>query len=180
MDGLIGLTRSHKSTYPMIVPAMHRQGAISQNIFALYLTGVGHQSSIQFGDYDPSYLKDPSTPLTWIRVKDPSMFWDVDVQAFRYGLSEEINGVPSAWTITGYSLACLDSGTSLMYMPYKLYQKFKAILKTQMKVTESKYGDLYGSCDLSKYESVYLLMGGTWFEIPPSVYVESGIGKCFI
>ena len=49
-----------------------------------------------------------------------------------------------------------------------------------MKVTETKYGDLYGSCDLSKYQSVYLLMGEIWFEIPPSVYVESGVGKCFI
>lgn len=110
------------------------------------------------------------------------MFWDVKVRAFRYGKSDFINHRPAAWKLNGYSSACYDTGTSLFYMPGRLFKEMKKVMFSSMKYTQDSYGDLHSSCVLSKYESLYLLMGDTWFEVPPSVYVQSTVNplSCFI
>jgi len=64
----------------------------------------------------------------------------------------------------------LDTGTSLAYLDKAVGKKL------QHKLTKGKFGFKwfgiwYMSCDLDKYESMFLELGGYYFEIPPSSYV---------
>jgi Eukaryotic aspartyl protease len=69
-----------------------------------------------------------------------------------------------------------------MYIPKKVYPKLMQKLLKGVSSYKTIYGEYWGSCTTSDYSSLYLLMNGYWFEIPPSVYVESipGYSDCFI
>jgi hypothetical protein len=110
------------------------------------------------------------------------MFWDVNVQAFRVGLDDyDAKGRPMTWTMQEPSTACLDTGTTLMYLPKRVFPKVIKALLRGLDSFRNKYGDYYGPCDTSLYPSLYIMMGDTWFEIPPSVFVESSeYYYCFI
>lgn len=49
------------------------------------MADLPHQSSIQFGAYDLTYIKHPRKGLKWISLSGTNMFWEVKVEAFRYG-----------------------------------------------------------------------------------------------
>ncbi|TNV79572.1 hypothetical protein FGO68_gene16302 [Halteria grandinella] len=180
-DGLIGLTRYNDNEYNIIVDQLYQQGKISSGIFSFYLAESAEQSTFQLGGYDSTYIKN-SASLSYIPLSDSTMFWDVNVQAFRVGLDDfNAKGQPMGWAMQDVSTACLDTGTSLMYLPKRVFPKvIKALLKGLKHLRSSGY--YYGPCDTSLYQSIYIMMGDTWFEIPPSVFVEASPGYqyCFI
>jgi Eukaryotic aspartyl protease len=151
---------------------MQSQGKLTSKVFALYLADSSVQSSLQIGDYDTAYLRDPTTPISFIPLVDKTIFWDVKVDAVRVGISNFASDMtPMGWTLSG-SIACLDSGTSIAYIPRTLFPSF--INSVMHGKRYQVFDDLYysQSCDLYEYESVFLLIGGVNFEIPPEIYVE--------
>jgi hypothetical protein len=57
-----------------------------------------------------------------------------------------------------------------MYVPLRLYKRvIKALMVGLKHYRLSRV--LWGPCDTTLYPSLYLLMNGNWFEVPPSVYV---------
>lgn len=57
-------------------------------------------SMIELGGYNPSYLKSPSTPITFIQLNsNNTIFWSVDINAVRVGLVDFFDtGKPAGWT----------------------------------------------------------------------------------
>jgi hypothetical protein len=58
-----------------------------------------------------------------------------------------------------------------MYIPKELYHPIIDLI-IDSKFHYRQYGYVWSTCDLSKYESLYLLIDGTYFEIPPASYVR--------
>jgi hypothetical protein len=78
-EGLLGLTRSTDHEYDMLIDKLHKSGKISSKIFAVFMDYGS--SSIQIGDYDLSYVKEPTVPIQYINLMDKTMFWNVPVKA---------------------------------------------------------------------------------------------------
>ena len=55
---------------------------------------------IELGGYSPSYLKSPSTPMTFIKLNtNNTIFWSVDINAIRIGLFDFFYAKkPAGWT----------------------------------------------------------------------------------
>ena len=84
-----------------------------------------------------------------------------------------------AWALTETSPAILDTGTSLMYIPFKIFPKILEVIarNTKISATGGDNSGLYiGTCDTTKYESIYLLIGENWYEIPPTVFIQPNPG----
>jgi hypothetical protein len=133
----------------------------------MYLADEDYQSTIQFGGYEDYYLRSPVDGLTWIPLSDNSMLWDVNVDGFRVGTSDYIRNKKAAGYYIEYnSTAILDSGTSLMYVPSELFHPImNLILDDKAHIYLQKA--YWATCDLSQYQSLYLLIGDTYFELPP-------------
>lgn len=172
--GLVGMARYNDPEYVQLIDALYQQGKISSRVFAFYMADVAETSKLQLGDFDTSYFKDPSQTVEYIPLSDQTMFWDVNVDAFRIGLSDlDAYGYEVGWSFSDPSTACLDTGTSLMLVPDRVYpQLMKALLRGQWYYTD-KEGNYYGSCDLTKYESIYLAINGVYYEVPPSSFVDT-------
>lgn len=182
-DGLIGLTRFNQGDdYNIIVDQLYDEGQLTSNVFSFYLADAAEQSTFQIGGYDTTYVGSGSS-ISYIPLSDSEMFWDVNVQAFRVGLSDsDSKGRPMAWVMDKTSTACLDTGTSYMYMPNRVFPKVIKALLRDLSSFRVNYGGsyyYYGPCDTTQYESIYMLMGDTWFEIPPSVFVEPSPGYSY-
>lgn len=65
-----------------------------------------------------------------------------------------------------------------MYAPSDLFHNIKDLIlkgKSQSYYNEDN-NDYYTSCNLNDFESVYLLIDGTYYEIPPAKYLSSCAG----
>lgn len=85
-EGLIGFTRSNDREYDMLIDKLYQAGKISTKVFAVYMDNG--DSSILIGDYDPSYMREPTVPLQYVSLMDNSMFWNVPVKAVQFGFTE--------------------------------------------------------------------------------------------
>lgn len=160
----------------MFIDKLFSQGMITNRIFSFYMTDQSYQSSFQIGGFDKSYQKDPTLTLRYIPLSDTSMFWNVDVDAFSVGIDEvdAIDGKINSWYFDIPTEACFDTGTSLMYVPSRVFrQLMKRLTKDLTYAIKDTDGYYWGPCDLNQYQSLYLLMNNNWFEIPASVYVEA-------
>jgi hypothetical protein len=90
----------------------------------------------------------------------------------------DAHGKPQAWRYHKNTTGTLDTGTSLMYVPSSAYPRIIKALLANVRY-EKVQGYYFGSCDTTLYPSLYLLMNGNWFEVPPSVYVETLEGDYF-
>lgn len=112
-----------------------------------------------------------------------SLFWSVDINAIRVGTSDYAeDGSPSAWKLSDNTIAYPDTGTSFLIVPESVYHKIMPVMigKADFDMDQSDYYYVY--CN-GTYNSLYLLLGETWFEIPPSVYLFTIPGYeqyCFI
>lgn len=77
------------------------------------------------------------------------------------------------WNFTGYNVshtAIYSSAHSNLVLPKKIYDNLMFFI---LSGKESYQVDDYviSSCNLTKYSSIYLRIGETWYEIKPSTYV---------
>lgn len=103
------------------------------------------------------------------------MFWNVPIKAVQIGFTEmsAIDGSQAGWTFRRTLTGCLDSGTTQVLVPESFYEEFINILLKDKNGTYDEESDsYYGSCDLKKYESVYIAIGNNFYEIPPAKYVN--------
>ena len=68
-------------------------------------------------------------------LADNKMFWNVEVKAFRYGMRDFVDVHPAAWKFGGYSVATLDTGTTLMYIPGRLHYYLRQAMFHNMQYT---------------------------------------------
>jgi hypothetical protein len=155
-EGLIGLTRSIDREYDTLIDLLKKQGKIQSRVFAFYMSDI--ESSIQIGDWDPSYLRDPDIPINYVKLMDNTMFWDVPVSSVRIGYNNYYsNGVAKAWTFRKTVLCCLDTGTTAILVPVSFFTTFMAsLLKDKSPYYDEESESYYASCDLKLYESVYI------------------------
>lgn len=105
------------------------------------------------------------------------MFYNVRVSAFKVGTkSFKLKG-PKATT------GCLDTGTSLMYVPKSHYSTVIGAITAGTSAFYYK-GVYYDLCaKLNSYKSLQLLMGTTWLQVPPRAYfmpASSTSSYCYI
>jgi len=89
--------------------------------------------------------------------------------------------LPYGYLLNYKSTATLDTGTSLMLVPIELYHTIERMVLFGKAVTQDVHGNLYTSCDLKTYRSLYLLVGSDYFEVPPSSYIikNGRLNQCF-
>lgn len=134
----------------------------SSKIFAFYMAEDTYQSTLEIGGYDASNLKN-SAQFAYLPLIDYSMFYNVRVSAFYIGSKSY---ALKAKATTG----CLDTGTSLMYVPKSYYSTLIRALVAGKDAIFSN-GRYYDYCSkVSTYSSLWLLMGTTWLQVPPSAY----------
>lgn len=179
--GLIGLTRTTDPTYTKYYHDLFTQGSTSASLFSIYMDDTGATSTMQIGYSDITYLRDQAAGLTYVPLSDWTRYWNVNIDGFRVG-QENRDGLfePKGYTLAYYSTACLDTGTTMMYIPKELYHPIIDLI-VDGKFHYRQHGRVWSTCDLAKYESLYLLIDGTYFEVPPASYVKDyGIKHCMI
>lgn len=83
------------------------------------------------------------------------------------------------WAMSAPATATLDTGTSYLYMPKSVFpQVMQALLrgKESVRAMVDKQSYYFSSCDTATYNSIYLLIESTWFEIPPTAFVTATTG----
>lgn len=148
----------------MIYDTLYKQGVTSSKVFAFYMAEDTYQSTLEIGGIDTTNLKN-SAHFAYLPFKDNSMFYNVRVSAFLIGSKSY---ALKAKATTG----CLDTGTSLMYVPKSYYSTLiGALIAGTTAVYSSSSGKYYDYCSRSIiYKSLWLLMGTTWLQVPPSAY----------
>ena len=138
-------------------------------------------SSLQFGGYDSSLFKDPNSWPVYLGVPAGSKFWNFNIDGFKVGQGKSFSlGRPNGYYLDYYSAAVLDTSTSFIYAPVELYAP---LMETLLNEVESfyKYGYHWTNCKGDGLESLYILAGGHYFEVPPSSYlIDAGNGYCVI
>jgi len=115
-DGILGLgwpSLNQDAQTPVIVPSLYAQGAISENLFAIFLSSDGGELSL--GEIDASRF---SGNMTWLSLSEES-WWTVNfigVAVNGVGVVSSDVGALSAPQSTAHT-AILDSGTSLIVGP---------------------------------------------------------------
>ena len=150
----------------------------------------GDEGTLDFGTYESALVRSP-TQLVFVPLADRSSYWNVKVDGFRVGTSifdshhyEEDDGEPrtTGYTLTYTSIARLESGSPHISLPPNLYEVIMRKL-LHHKRHSVQNGNLYwGPCNSSTYDSLYLLIGETYFESPPATYVTSleKDGECLL
>jgi hypothetical protein len=56
------------------------------------------QSTIQFGGYDTTYLKNPAAGIMYLALADNSLFWNINIDGFKVGTNSKLkNGAPNGY-----------------------------------------------------------------------------------
>ena len=117
-DGLLGLawpSLNQDPNTPVIVPSLYAEGAIPENLFAIYLTPDGTGGELSLGEIDTSRY---SGNMTWLTLTQ-EQWWTVNmigVAVNNVGVVTSNPRILSAPESTA-DLAILDSGTSLIVGP---------------------------------------------------------------
>lgn len=172
MDGLIGMSRTYQTNYDMFWNQLYVQGQIPSSTFAFYMAdSVSEQSTLQIGGYDTSYLKSTSD-ITYLPLLGSTLFYVVSVDAWQVGTTAGGAFKPSGYTMSYMSPAILDTGTTLMLVPTEFYHPIMSRIVEGTPAFKARGGYYIDYCDNSAlYPSLYLLMGGTWMEVPASSYM---------
>jgi hypothetical protein len=117
-DGILGLawpSLNQDPNTPVIVPSFYAEGAIPENLFAIYLTPDGTGGELSLGEIDTSRY---SGNMTWLTLTQ-QQWWTVNiigVAVNNVGVVSSDRRVLPAPEPTA-DLAILDSGTSLIVGP---------------------------------------------------------------
>jgi hypothetical protein len=130
-DGILGLawpSLNQDPNTPLIVPSLYAEGAISENLFAIFLTPDGSGGELSVGEIDASRF---SGSMTWISLSEES-WWAVNfigVAVNGVGVVSSDVGALSAPQSTA-DTAILDSGTSLIVGPTESIDQIVAVIQS--------------------------------------------------
>mmetsp|Transcript_17075 Transcript_17075/g.16297 ORF Transcript_17075/g.16297 Transcript_17075/m.16297 type:complete len:223 (+) Transcript_17075:754-1422(+) len=140
---------------------LYENGDIDSLIFASYLADHPTDSFFQVGAYDEVgtyYTGD----IVWLNMVE-DFFW----------LSTSSSYIVKGETFTYDEVYVeLDTGTSLAYLDKKNGKKFMNKAASGNRGFKW-FGTWYLKCDLEMFESVFIEIGGYYFEIPPSSFVRN-------
>eukprot|EP00349_Pseudokeronopsis_sp_Brazil_P003675 CAMPEP_0202958080 /NCGR_PEP_ID=MMETSP1396-20130829/2425_1 /ASSEMBLY_ACC=CAM_ASM_000872 /TAXON_ID= /ORGANISM="Pseudokeronopsis sp., Strain Brazil" /LENGTH=195 /DNA_ID=CAMNT_0049675921 /DNA_START=767 /DNA_END=1354 /DNA_ORIENTATION=- len=130
-------------------------------LFASYLADSPDESFFQIGSYDTN-REFYTTDIVWIHMLE-DFFW------LSTSSSYIVNGDQYDFDEVYVEL---DTGTSLIYMDSNSGKKF---MKKAAKGNRGFkwFGNWYLNCDLTRFESVFIEIGGYFFEIPPTSFVRN-------
>lgn len=173
MPGLMGFSRTIYTEYNMFYDELYQQSQVSSNVFAIYMAESTYQSTLEIGSYDMTNLAS-STEYATLPLLGTSLFYVVAVEAWQVGSSYTGPFKKNGYTMGYSSPAILDTGTTLMMVPQEFYQTLMdLILEGTPAINYKRSGMYIDYCSNSAYyKSLYLLMGTTWMEVPPSAYLR--------
>ncbi|XP_066110118.1 pepsin F-like [Saccopteryx bilineata] len=167
-DGILGLSYPNialRGTLP-VFDNMWKQGLISQNLFAFYLSSNEKKGSVvMFGGVDHSYYKGD---LKWVPVTKQG-YWQISVDSI------SVNGKVIA--CDGGCQAIVDTGTSLLIGPR--YSVFN-ILKT-INAWTTKTGEHMVNCNaMNTLPDIVITINGIRYPVPASAYIrQSDVNICY-
>jgi hypothetical protein len=173
LEGLLGLSRTINTEYDMFYDQLYQQNQVSSNVFGIYMAESAHQSTLEIGSYDLTYLAS-STEYATLPLLGSSLFYVVAVNAWQVGSTYRGGLKKNGYTMGYTSPAILDTGTTMMMIPKEFYQTIlDLILEDTHAINYRRTGIYIDYCSNSgSYKSLYLLMGSTWMEVPPSAYLR--------
>lgn len=143
---------------------------------------AGENSTMQMGGYDETYLKNPSDMLLYLSSSQYSPFWEINIDAFKIGKASSFKfGRPNGYYLDYYSSAVLDTATNFIYAPVEFYHSLMEMLLENVEDSYYQYGYYWVPCHADGLESLFLLVGYQFYEVPPSSYlIDAGRGYCVI
>ncbi|CDW72166.1 eukaryotic aspartyl protease family protein [Stylonychia lemnae] len=134
-DGLLGLSPNFISSTngELLIASLKKSGAISKQMFALYLASTTKTSQIQFGGYDQTQVlsrystaekvnKTAEDLICWVKIVSKA-YWQVQLD------QATVNGQAISIKI---QKVVFDSGASLSYVPsYDYYLIYNAIFDSK-------------------------------------------------
>jgi len=126
-DGIIGFSPKKLSydddNYEMLLDVLYNQGSIDEKVFSLsigYSDRLNSDSIVTIGGYDLDQFA--TSELAWHNLTYGSRHWDINLTKLTFGDQVLTNGSSS---IT------VDSGSSLMVVPFEVLNELKQSLKAQ-------------------------------------------------
>uniref|UniRef100_A0A4W2DMJ1 Peptidase A1 domain-containing protein n=1 Tax=Bos indicus x Bos taurus TaxID=30522 RepID=A0A4W2DMJ1_BOBOX len=164
-DGVMGLNYP-KLSFSGAIPIfdnLRNQGAISEPVFAFYLSKYKPEGSVvMFGGVDHRYYKGE---LNWIPVSQPR-HWLISM-----------NHISMNGNIVACSHGCqafVDTGTSLIYGPTDLVTNINKLMNARLE--NSEYAVL---CDAVKtLPPVIFNINGIDYPLPPQAYITKDKNSC--
>lgn len=172
--GILGFARNYEFSSledngALLYYKLFDQNKISSKLFASYIADDPTTSFIQLGTYDQ--VGDYYTgAITWIPVME-NFFW--------MATSSKIMVRSKVHKLIQKPIEMiLDTGTTYMY--FDKWNGAKLIKKILRGGKWFKMGGTYWTdCTLSRYESIFLDIGGQFVEVPPSAYIRDvGGSRC--
>lgn len=106
-----------------------------------------------------------------MRLEGTKFFWQVYISAVRVGLKEKLaDGTRAAWKLNENSVAYPDTGTSFLIMPEAVYHVVMPVIIGTNEHTIDRDDYYIINCN-DEFESLYLLIGDKWYEVPPSQFI---------
>mmetsp|Transcript_9166 Transcript_9166/g.6919 ORF Transcript_9166/g.6919 Transcript_9166/m.6919 type:complete len:362 (-) Transcript_9166:54-1139(-) len=164
LSGILGFSRDYSFTSgyppgPLYYHFLYDNSQISDLIFATYFSDADLDDSfVEMGTYDAAgtyYEGD----LVWIDVID-NYFW----------MTTTKGAIANGKTVDADAYVILDTGTSLNYIAEDPGEKLQKLIGKGFKGIKF-LGSWYMKCNLEKYDSVYLELGGYYFEVPVETYI---------
>jgi len=163
-DGILGLAPDGPlSAGPgfSLLDVLVSQGALSQKLFAFYLSSSDEQSSeVSLGGYNAQHVREG---LTWLKVDDAKGIWEVNVDDIVVN-STRLGFRPCA-DFLGRCTAVLDTGCSGIGLPRGMTDK----LSKQIGFTGEK---LQCTDPTMTLPAIGFVLGGQSFALSPRDYVE--------
>ncbi|XP_006875106.1 PREDICTED: pepsin F-like [Chrysochloris asiatica] len=166
-DGILGLafpSIGFKKTTP-VFDNLWKQGLISQNLFAFYLTGKEDNSSVvMFGGVDPSYY---TGNLQWIPLTKTT-YWQFTIDSI--SMNKRIIGCQ------GGCQGILDSGTSLLVGPEYTVLNIQRVINAR-----TSYGGEYiMNCNaMTTLPDIIFTINGVDYPVPATAYIRKESSACY-
>ncbi|KJE88965.1 pepsinogen [Capsaspora owczarzaki ATCC 30864] len=167
LDGILGLAFQDISTVhnPTVADRMAQTGVISSNMFSFYLSSTdGDKTSfVDFGHIDSNYY---TGKITYVNVFISS-YWLIGMQSI------SINGTKVHDCALDYCLGVIDTGTSIIALPYGNKAVVDAI------------PPVFANCtNIATLPTLTFTLGGHPFDLSPEYYVirdtSTGTPQCVL
>ncbi len=136
-DGILGLSPPTSKIGPSFVGSLKAQGIIDSTMISFYLTKSTTGSKFSFGGFLEEYLK-PGSSLIWnsmVTYQGDYPYWQVSVKDLTIKDYTVFSGKTTS--------AVLDTGTSLVLIPYSEMLSLASYLK-------STFGEVLFGCNDDK------------------------------
>ncbi|XP_072550938.1 gastricsin-like [Salminus brasiliensis] len=170
-SGILGLAYPSLSVGSQVpvVDNMIQKGLLEYDLFGVYLSPNEQSGSeIAFGNVDQNMYQGQ---IYWTPVTSET-YWQIGIQEFSIG------GQQTGWC-SRYSgcQAIVDTGTSALTVP----QSYLSSLMQYIGAKEDSYGGYLVDCSqVNNLPTLTFTISGTSFPLPPSAYIQTSSGYCFV